>query len=60
MKKLLYAKDSEEFWRIFSLEWEKRQKKLANLLFARKIEILEKMQQDAGLLKKSRKASRTQ
>jgi len=54
MKKLLYVKDSEEFWRIFSLEREKRQKKLANLPFARKIEILEKMQSDAALLKKAK------
>ena len=46
MKKLLYAKDSEEFWRIFSEEREKRRKRLARLPFARKIAILEKMQAD--------------
>ncbi len=53
MKKLLYAKDSEEFWQIFSEEREKRRKKLARLPFARKVEILEKMQTDATLLRSS-------
>jgi hypothetical protein len=59
MRKLLYVKDSEEFWKIFSLEREKRQKKLANLPFARKIEILEMMQSDAALLKESKEANET-
>lgn len=49
MRKLLYAKDSEEFWQIFSEERDKRRKKLARLPFARKIAILEKMQADAKL-----------
>jgi hypothetical protein len=53
MRKLLYAKDSKEFWQIFSEEREKRRKKLANLPFARKVEILEKMQADAALLRSS-------
>ncbi|GAH48646.1 unnamed protein product, partial [marine sediment metagenome] len=46
MKKLLYAKDSEEFWQIFNEEREKRRNKLAKLPFAKKIAILEKMQAD--------------
>ena len=46
MKKLLSAKDSNEFWQIFSDEREKRRKKLAKLPFAKKIAILEKMQAD--------------
>lgn len=46
MKKLLYAKDSKEFWQICNQEKEKKRKKLAKLPFAKKIEILEKMQRD--------------
>ena len=53
MKKLLYAKDSEEFWQIFNAEREKRRIQLANLPFARKVAILEKMQVDAALLSSS-------
>ncbi|MBI2830895.1 MAG: hypothetical protein HYX79_01395 [Chloroflexi bacterium] len=53
MKKLLYAKDSEEFWKIFNEENEKRRQKLAKLPFARKIEILEKMQADAKVMRES-------
>ncbi len=44
MKKLLDAKDSEEFWQIFNEEREKRRNKLAKLPFAKKVVILEKMQ----------------
>jgi len=51
MKKLLYAKDSEEFWQIFNEEREKRRNKLAKLPFAKKIIILEKMQADVTLLR---------
>lgn len=46
MRRLLYAKDSEEFWQIFSEEREKRQKRLAKLPFAKKVAIIEKMQAD--------------
>jgi len=53
MKKLLYAKDSEEFWQIFNEEREKRRNKLAKLPFAKKIIILEKMQADVTLLRNS-------
>jgi hypothetical protein len=49
MKKLLYAKDSEEFWQIFNEEREKRRNKLAKLPFAKKVVILEKMQADMTL-----------
>ncbi len=46
MRKLLYAKDSKEFWQIFSQEREKRRRQLARLPFAKKVAILEKMQAD--------------
>jgi len=49
-KKLLCAKDSEEFWQIFNEEREKRRRQLAKLPFARKIAILEQMQADTALL----------
>jgi len=58
MKKLLYAKDSEEFWQIFNEEREKRRNKLAKLPFAKKIVIMEKMQADVTLLRDSFGAKR--
>ncbi len=58
MKKLLYAKDSEEFWQIFNEEREKRRNKLAKLPFAKKVIILEKMQADITLLRNSFGAKR--
>ena len=58
MKKLLYAKDSEEFWQIFNEEREKRRNKLAKLPFAKKVVILEKMQADRSLLRNSFGAKR--
>ena len=58
MKKLLYAKDSEEFWQIFNEEREKRRNRLAKLPFAKKIVILEKMQADMTLLRNSFGAKR--
>ena len=53
MKKLLYTKDSKEFWQIFNEEREKRRNKLARLPFAKKVVILEKMQADINLLRDS-------
>ncbi len=53
MKKLLYAKDSEEFWQIFNEEREKRRNKLAKLPFAKKVIILERLQVDMTLLRNS-------
>lgn len=50
MKKLLYAKDSQEFWRIFDREREKRRRQLAKLPFAQKVAILERMQADVAVL----------
>lgn len=47
MKKLLWMKDSEEFWEVFSKEREKRRKQLKKLPFAKKIEIVSKMQKMA-------------
>jgi len=44
MKKLVGIKDPEEFWRCFSKEREKIQKKRRNLPFSKKIEILSFMQ----------------
>ena len=58
MKKLLYARDSEEFWQIFNEEREKRRNKLAKLPFAKKVVILEKMQADRSLLRNSFVAKR--
>ena len=58
MKKLLYAKDSEEFWQIFNEEREKRRNKLAKLPFAKKVVILEKIQADVTLLRNSFGAKR--
>ncbi len=58
IKKLLYAKDSEEFWQIFNEEREKRRNKLAKLPFAKKVVILEKMQADITLLRNSSRAKR--
>jgi len=45
MKKLLYLKDSEEFWQVFSEEREKVRKRLQGLSFAEKIEIMAKMRE---------------
>lgn len=53
MKKLLYTKDSKEFWKIFNEEREKRRNKLARLPFVKKVVILEKMQADTNLLRNS-------
>ena len=47
MKKLLWIKDSEEFWEAFSKEREKRREQLRKLPFAKKIEIISKMQKMA-------------
>lgn len=58
MKKLLYAKDSAEFWQIFNEEREKRRNKLARLPFAKKVAILEKMQAEITLLRNSSGAKR--
>ena len=43
MKKLLWIKDSKEFWRVFGEERKKRRERLRKLPFAKKIEIVEKM-----------------
>jgi hypothetical protein len=43
MKKLLWIKDSKEFWTVFGEEREKRRERLRKLPFAKKIEIVEKM-----------------
>ena len=43
MKKLLWIRDSEEFWGIFSGELEAGRKQLSNLPFVKKIEIVERM-----------------
>jgi len=44
MKKLLWIKDSERFWKVFSKERKKIRRQKRNLLFAKKIEILSSMQ----------------
>ena len=43
MKKLLYLKDSEEFWKVFSEEREKIRRRLQGLPFAEKVEIMARM-----------------
>ena len=44
MKKLLWIKDSKEFWKVFSEERKKIGRQRKNLPFAKKIEILSSMQ----------------
>ena len=56
MKKLLYAKDSREFWQIFNEERRKRRHELAKLPFAKKVAIVEKMQAGMTLLRNSPEA----
>jgi len=59
MKKLLSARDSEEFWQIFNEEREKNRKKQARLPFAKKVEILEKMKSETiGRLNNGSKSSK--
>jgi len=43
MRKLLWIKDSKEFWKVFGEERKKRRERLRRLPFAKKIEIVEKM-----------------
>jgi len=57
MKKLLWIKDSKEFWEVFSEEQRKRREKLRRLPFAKKIEIVSKMQK-ANLIKKPAEVQR--
>ena len=45
MKKLLYIKDSEQFWKVFAKEREKIRKRLSRLPFAKKIEIMSNMRE---------------
>lgn len=45
MKKLLYIKDSEQFWKVFNDERKKTRERLAQLPFAEKIEIMSKMRE---------------
>lgn len=51
MKKLLWIKDSKKFWQVFNQERENDKRRLRNLPFAKKIEILSQMQ---GWLLKSK------
>jgi hypothetical protein len=44
MKKLLWIKDSEKFWKVFAEERKKTRRQKRNLPFAKKIEILSSMQ----------------
>ena len=44
MKKLLWIKDSKEFWEVFDKEQRKKREKLRRLPFAKKIEIVSRMQ----------------
>jgi hypothetical protein len=50
MRKLLWIKDSKEFWKVFGEEREKRRERLRKLPFAKKIEIVEKMKR-MGVMK---------
>ena len=45
MRKLLYIKDSERFWRVFTEERDKERKRLSELPFAEKIEIMAEMRE---------------
>jgi hypothetical protein len=40
MKKLLYIKDSKEFWRVFSEERRKERRRLRSLSFRKKLEMM--------------------
>jgi hypothetical protein len=40
MKKLLWIKDSKEFWKVFSQERKKERKKLRSLSFRKKLEMM--------------------
>lgn len=40
MKRLLYIKDSKEFWKVFSEERGKERKKLRSLSFRKKLEMM--------------------
>lgn len=53
MTRIFWARDSEKSWKLFNKERGKRANKLAKLPFARKAEIIEKMQSDTVLLKKA-------
>ena len=53
MKKLLSIKDSGEFWKVFNEEREKRRKQMRELPFAKKIEIVSRMQR-MSLLKREK------
>jgi hypothetical protein len=53
MKKLLLIKDSKEFWEVFSKEQRRRREKLRKLPFAKKIEIVSRMQR-TSLLKRTK------
>ena len=51
MRKLLWIKDSEEFWKVFGRERIEMREKLRRLPFAKKIEIISQMQK-MSLLKR--------
>jgi len=44
MRKLLWIKDSKEFWKVFNKERKKDREKKSKLPFVKKIEILSSMQ----------------
>lgn len=44
MKRLLWIKDYEKFWKAFDKQREKERKRLRSLPFAKKIEIMSRMQ----------------
>lgn len=58
MKKLLWIRDSKKFWKVFSQERKKSRRRLQNLSFAKKIELLEKWKQQAGVALKHVKMPR--
>ncbi len=58
MKKLLYIRDSEEYWRVFTEESEKRRKRLQRLPFSEKIKIIARMQELFGSPRKKKSKSR--
>ncbi len=58
MKKLLWIKDSEEFWQTFTKEREKDRARLRALPFAKKIDIVAKMQEEFRPLRRKSRGRR--
>ncbi|MBA7631729.1 hypothetical protein ES703_39264 [subsurface metagenome] len=54
MKTLPYKKGSKQYWNQFRASRESRANKMANMPYAKKIAIIEKLRDDYSLISKSR------